>query len=132
MVENLQFLIWVTFLTFQLLDCTLQVLSDDEKRSLYDKYGEAGLKGAGMGMGVSCRKMLILYASNSNNIASTFFFPQGVYLPLGFFPHGRISVIPLISLSHCLKAWAVWVAWAVVELLETGQFKARMRVIISS
>lgn len=31
----------------------MQVLSDDEKRSLYDKYGEAGLKGAGMGMGVS-------------------------------------------------------------------------------
>lgn len=31
----------------------IQVLSDDEKRSLYDKYGEAGLKGAGMGMGVS-------------------------------------------------------------------------------
>lgn len=30
-----------------------QVLSDDEKRSIYDKYGEAGLKGAGMGMGVS-------------------------------------------------------------------------------
>ncbi|KAF8411442.1 hypothetical protein HHK36_003992 [Tetracentron sinense] len=28
-----------------------EVLSDDEKRSLYDKYGEAGLKGAGMGMG---------------------------------------------------------------------------------
>ncbi|RZS02103.1 hypothetical protein BHM03_00032081, partial [Ensete ventricosum] len=27
------------------------VLSDDEKRSIYDKYGEAGLKGAGMGMG---------------------------------------------------------------------------------
>lgn len=31
----------------------MQVLSDEEKRSLYDKYGEAGLKGAGMGMGVS-------------------------------------------------------------------------------
>lgn len=31
----------------------MQVLSDDEKRSLYDRYGEAGLKGAGMGMGVS-------------------------------------------------------------------------------
>lgn len=31
----------------------LQVLSDDEKRSLNDKFGEAGLKGAGMGMGVS-------------------------------------------------------------------------------
>lgn len=29
-----------------------QVLSDDEKKSLYDKYGEAGLKGAGMGMGM--------------------------------------------------------------------------------
>ncbi|KAK2654699.1 hypothetical protein Ddye_014555 [Dipteronia dyeriana] len=28
-----------------------EVLSDDEKRSLYDKYGEAGIKGAGMGMG---------------------------------------------------------------------------------
>ncbi|KAJ6790775.1 chaperone protein dnaJ A6, chloroplastic-like [Iris pallida] len=28
-----------------------EVLSDDEKRSLYDRYGEAGLKGSGMGMG---------------------------------------------------------------------------------
>ncbi|KAJ6809611.1 putative chaperone protein DnaJ isoform X1 [Iris pallida] len=28
-----------------------EVLSDDEKRSLYDKYGEAGLKGSGMGTG---------------------------------------------------------------------------------
>ncbi|KAL5992452.1 Chaperone protein dnaJ A7A, chloroplastic [Asimina triloba] len=28
-----------------------EVLSDDEKRSLYDKFGEAGVKGAGMGMG---------------------------------------------------------------------------------
>ncbi|KAL7001895.1 Chaperone protein dnaJ A6, chloroplastic [Sarracenia purpurea var. burkii] len=28
-----------------------EVLSDDEKRSIYDKYGEAGLKGAGIGMG---------------------------------------------------------------------------------
>lgn len=32
---------------------SLQVLSDDEKRPIYDQYGEAGLKGAGMGMGVS-------------------------------------------------------------------------------
>lgn len=31
----------------------LQVLSDDEKRSIYDRYGEAGLKGSGMGTGVS-------------------------------------------------------------------------------
>lgn len=31
----------------------LQVLSDDEKRSIYDRYGEAGLKGAGIGTGVS-------------------------------------------------------------------------------
>ncbi|XP_019059412.1 PREDICTED: LOW QUALITY PROTEIN: chaperone protein dnaJ A6, chloroplastic-like [Tarenaya hassleriana] len=28
-----------------------EVLSDDEKRSLYDRYGEAGVKGAGMGTG---------------------------------------------------------------------------------
>ncbi|KAK3027478.1 hypothetical protein RJ639_041084 [Escallonia herrerae] len=28
-----------------------EVLSDDEKRSIYDRYGEAGLKGAGMGTG---------------------------------------------------------------------------------
>ncbi|PIM99946.1 hypothetical protein CDL12_27550, partial [Handroanthus impetiginosus] len=28
-----------------------EVLSDDEKRSIYDQYGEAGLKGGGMGMG---------------------------------------------------------------------------------
>jgi hypothetical protein len=30
-----------------------EVLSDDEKRAIYDKYGEAGLKGSGMGTGVS-------------------------------------------------------------------------------
>lgn len=35
------------------MDYMLQVLSDDEKKSLYDTYGEAGLKGAGMGAGVS-------------------------------------------------------------------------------
>ncbi|KAI3770183.1 hypothetical protein L6452_01307 [Arctium lappa] len=28
-----------------------EVLSDDDKRSIYDRYGEAGLKGAGMGTG---------------------------------------------------------------------------------
>lgn len=28
-----------------------EVLSDDEKKSIYDKYGEAGLKGVGAGMG---------------------------------------------------------------------------------
>lgn len=28
-------------------------MSDDEKRAIYDKYGEAGLKGSGMGTGVS-------------------------------------------------------------------------------
>ncbi|KAH9315255.1 hypothetical protein KI387_023882, partial [Taxus chinensis] len=28
-----------------------EVLSDDEKRTIYDKYGEAGLKGAGAGPG---------------------------------------------------------------------------------
>lgn len=39
----------------------LQVLSDDEKKSLYDRYGEAGLKGAGGmgGMGVRCSDLQI-------------------------------------------------------------------------
>lgn len=35
----------------QLIVLNLQVLSDDEKRSIYDRYGEDGLKG-GPSMGV--------------------------------------------------------------------------------
>ncbi|KAL6137706.1 hypothetical protein ACLB2K_062995 [Fragaria x ananassa] len=36
---------------FKEISNAYEVLSDDEKRSLYDKYGEAGVKGAGMGPG---------------------------------------------------------------------------------
>ncbi|XP_008802007.1 chaperone protein dnaJ A7A, chloroplastic-like isoform X2 [Phoenix dactylifera] len=36
---------------FKEISNAYEVLLDDEKRAVYDKYGEAGLKGAGMGMG---------------------------------------------------------------------------------
>lgn len=38
-------------LKFKEIGKAYEVLSDDEKRTIYDKYGEAGLKGAGAGPG---------------------------------------------------------------------------------
>jgi hypothetical protein len=100
----------------------LQVLSDDEKKSLYDKYGEAGLKGAGMGMGVS-KSLMILGKSNLFITSSTF--SQWDKL------HDRISAILLICLSHYLKAWVAWAAWA-AELLGVERLMARMNITILS
>lgn len=41
---------------FKEISNAYEVLSDDEKKSLYDRFGEAGVKGAGGmgGMGVRC------------------------------------------------------------------------------
>ncbi len=44
--------------------CLVQVLSDDEKRSIYDRYGEAGLKGAGAG-GPGVMLLHVLHVSHS-------------------------------------------------------------------
>lgn len=48
------------------------MLSDDEKRSIYDRFGEAGLSGQGAGAGVSLAafyclvlSIIILVAQNS-------------------------------------------------------------------
>ena len=46
-------LVVICLLNFYFYFYLLKVLSDDEKRSIYDRYGEAGLQGSGVGMGVS-------------------------------------------------------------------------------
>ncbi|GJN13336.1 hypothetical protein PR202_gb00029 [Eleusine coracana subsp. coracana] len=54
MIRNSNDRIFILYLVSQGMLANLKskaVLSDDEKRSIYDKYGEAGLKGAGMGAG---------------------------------------------------------------------------------
>jgi len=42
---------------FKQINEAYQVLSDDEKRSLYDRYGKAGLEGQGMGGGFGSTSM---------------------------------------------------------------------------
>lgn len=60
-------------------------MSDDEKRSLYDKYGEAGLKGAGMGMGVSIGGFVMEKANASINFLQfSIMFSIFVLLGAGF------------------------------------------------
>ncbi|MDM5271191.1 molecular chaperone DnaJ [Sulfurovum sp. zt1-1] len=42
---------------FKVINEAYQVLSDDEKRSIYDRYGKAGLEGQGMGGGFGSANM---------------------------------------------------------------------------
>jgi len=42
---------------FKIVNEAYQVLSDDEKRAIYDRYGKAGLEGQGMGGGFSSANM---------------------------------------------------------------------------
>ncbi|KAJ7545743.1 hypothetical protein O6H91_08G008000 [Diphasiastrum complanatum] len=55
---------------FKEISNAYEVLSDDEKRSIYDRYGEAGLKGAGVGGGSSD-------FSNPFDLFETFFGSMG-------------------------------------------------------
>lgn len=103
----------------------MQVLSDDEKRSIYDRYGEAGLKGAGMGgSGVSsiCQKTV----TPTFFLVSIFFKYATWHISIG---SHRISAVRLISSSHYL-IWEVW-AWE-GEAHVTWLQKVKTRVIIWS
>jgi len=42
---------------FKIINEAYQILSDDEKRAIYDRYGKAGLEGQGMGGGFSSANM---------------------------------------------------------------------------
>lgn len=87
---------------------TIQVLSDDEKRSIYDRYGEAGLKGAGAGPGVS------LFCEIQEPLTLTIFTPNIKFVyTFKSLHYDRISATPLIFSSHYLMAWVAWGEWAV-------------------
>lgn len=103
----------------------LQVLSDDEKKSLYDRYGEAGLKGAGMGgMGVRYSKQSIgdLFFKDPGSQ------PSDHLLVWFFLTFCRISVIRSIYLSHYLKVWVGWEEVEWVEVQEAEPWMVKMSI----
>jgi len=69
-----------------------EVLSDQKKRDLYDRYGEKGLQEGGMGAGM-----------------------EDIFSHI--FGHGVVAVVALrVCLVFHLEVWAVWAEWAVADV----------------
>ncbi|CAI5976671.1 unnamed protein product, partial [Closterium sp. NIES-64] len=79
---------------FKEISTAYEVLSDDEKRPLYDRFGEAGVSGSG-GMGGAGA-----YTSNPFDLFESIF--------------GRVWALPRG------EAWAEWAAWAAWAALARG------------
>lgn len=88
-----------------LLDApALQVLSDDEKRSIYDRFGEAGLKGAGgpAGQGVSVHTSVPANSLKYKN----HHFPHCKFFEIYWCQniwHISVTAIPFCRLPTCMS-----------------------------